>query len=148
MAATDRGITAVSLADTDDELLGFLKSELPYQTYERDESGLASWLTGLFRLMQGGLPTAPLPVDARGTDFQQSVWKMLMAIPRGETWTYQRLAAALGRPTATRAAARACAMNPVAVIVPCHRVIGSDGALRGYRWGVDRKQRLLECEKN
>ena len=87
-----------------------------------------------------------VPTDLRGTAFQQRVWNALRAIPYGETRSYAQVAAAIGRPTATRAVARACATNPAALVVPCHRVIGSSGALRGYRWGLARKQALLDQE--
>jgi AraC family transcriptional regulator of adaptative response/methylated-DNA-[protein]-cysteine methyltransferase len=87
-----------------------------------------------------------LPFDVRGTAFQKRVWDALRTIPRGQTWTYKKLAESLGSPAAVRAVARACASNPVSVLTPCHRVVGSDGKLRGYRWGLERKRRLLELE--
>src|SRR5205085_12231868 len=87
-----------------------------------------------------------LPVELRGTPFQVAVWNALRQIPRGETRSYAELAASLGRPGAARAVARACATNRVAVVVPCHRVVRGDGSLGGYRWGVERKERLLERE--
>jgi AraC family transcriptional regulator of adaptative response/methylated-DNA-[protein]-cysteine methyltransferase len=87
-----------------------------------------------------------LPLDLRATAFQMRVWEALRRIPRGETTTYAQLAQSLGQPKAVRAVARACATNPVAVVVPCHRVIGSNGKLTGYRWGIQRKQKLLELE--
>jgi AraC family transcriptional regulator of adaptative response/methylated-DNA-[protein]-cysteine methyltransferase len=90
--------------------------------------------------------TLDLPLDLRATAFQMRVWEALRRIPRGETRSYAQLAASLGQPTAVRAVARACATNPVAVVVPCHRVIGSNGKLTGYRWGVERKKKLLEIE--
>ncbi len=88
-----------------------------------------------------------LPLDLRATAFQMRVWEALKCIPRGETRTYTEIACAIGQPTAVRAVARACASNPVAVVIPCHRVIGSNGDLTGYRWGVERKRKLLELEK-
>jgi AraC family transcriptional regulator of adaptative response/methylated-DNA-[protein]-cysteine methyltransferase len=88
-----------------------------------------------------------LPLDLRATAFQMRVWQALQCIPRGETRTYGEVACAIGQPTAVRAVARACATNPVAVVIPCHRVIGSNGKLTGYRWGVERKQKLLALEK-
>ncbi len=87
-----------------------------------------------------------LPLDVRATAFQRRVWEALRRIPRGQTRTYSQIAHEIGQPTAVRAVARACATNPVAVVVPCHRVIGSDGTLTGYRWGVERKKKLLELE--
>ena len=93
-----------------------------------------------------GGDASQLPLDVRGTVFQRQVWAALRGIPRGSTVTYSQLAAAIGRPTATRAVAAACGANPTAVVVPCHRVIGADGSLTGYRWGVERKQALLDRE--
>ena len=90
---------------------------------------------------------AELPLDIRGTAFQQQVWSALLRIPPGSTVTYAQLASAIGRPTATRAVAQACGANPLAVVVPCHRVVGSDGSLTGYRWGIKRKRTLLDAEK-
>ena len=90
---------------------------------------------------------ATFPMDVRATAFQQRVWKALQEIPRGETRSYSELALQLGVPTASRAVAAACGANPIAMAVPCHRVVGKDGALTGYRWGVERKRRLLEAEK-
>ncbi|HZU10881.1 MAG TPA: methylated-DNA--[protein]-cysteine S-methyltransferase, partial [Pseudacidobacterium sp.] len=88
-----------------------------------------------------------LPLDVRATAFQRRVWEALRRIPRGQTRTYSQIAKEIGQPTAVRAVARACATNPVAVVVPCHRVIGSDGTLTGYRWGLERKKKLLELEQ-
>ncbi len=88
-----------------------------------------------------------IPLDVRATAFQARVWQALRQIPRGETRTYAEVAQAIGQPTAVRAVARACASNPVAIAVPCHRVIGSNGALTGYRWGVERKKKLLGMER-
>jgi AraC family transcriptional regulator of adaptative response/methylated-DNA-[protein]-cysteine methyltransferase len=87
-----------------------------------------------------------LPLDLRATAFQMRVWEALRRIPRGETRTYKQVAQSLGQPTAVRAVARACATNPVAVVIPCHRVIGSDGKPTGYRWGLKRKEQLLDLE--
>jgi AraC family transcriptional regulator of adaptative response/methylated-DNA-[protein]-cysteine methyltransferase len=87
-----------------------------------------------------------LPLDVRATAFQRRVWEALQRIPRGETRTYSQIAQEIGQPTAIRAVARACSTNPVAIVVPCHRVIGSDGTLTGYRWGLERKKKLLELE--
>lgn len=92
------------------------------------------------------LESPPVDLDMRGTEFQLEVWRKLLEIPRGETRTYTQLAAELGRPLAVRAVARACATNRIGVLVPCHRVVGSDGSLRGYRWGVERKRALIEAE--
>jgi AraC family transcriptional regulator of adaptative response/methylated-DNA-[protein]-cysteine methyltransferase len=144
LAATDRGVCGVALADTDDELTAFVRSEFP--AAERDDAGLADWLAVLLGCLTDKRPRRDLPLDARGTAFQHRVWAELRRIPRGQTRTYKQLAAALGDPNTVRAVARACATNPVSVVVPCHRVIGSDGNLTGYRWGLARKQALLERE--
>ena len=96
--------------------------------------------------VSGRPPRADLPLDVRATAFQQQVWRALTAIPRGETRTYSEIAHALGKPSAQRAVGRACATNPVSIVIPCHRARRRDGGLAGYRWGVARKQALLERE--
>ena len=146
LAVTGKGVCAVSLADSDAELERFLRGEFPAAELARDDAGLAAWLAELVRQVDGG-PHADLPIDVRATAFQRRVWEELRKIPRGETRTYAELAEAIGEPTAARAVARACATNPAAVVIPCHRVVGSDGALRGYRWGVRRKKALLAAEQ-
>jgi len=146
LAGTGRGVCAVSIADTDDAHEAFLRSEFPAAELVREDAALAMWLGELLKAAAGE-PHLSLPLDVRATAFQRRVWEELQRIPRGETRTYRELARAIGEPTATRAVARACATNPTAVLVPCHRVIGSDGKLRGYRWGVERKQQLLDAEK-
>lgn len=147
LAATDRGVCAVSLGDTDDELEGFLKAEFPNATLTRDADSLAGWLAELVRHVSGHQPDLDLPLDVRATAFQRRVWEELRKIPYGETRTYREVAESLGDTKSTRAVARACATNPACLVVPCHRVVGSDGGLRGYRWGVARKQKLLENER-
>jgi AraC family transcriptional regulator, regulatory protein of adaptative response / methylated-DNA-[protein]-cysteine methyltransferase len=147
LAATDRGVCAVSLADADADLTKFLRAEFPAATLERDDAGLAEWLAELLRHLAGGAPHPNLPLDVRGTAFQRRVWEELRKIPYGETRTYRQVAEAIGEPTASRAVARACATNPASVVIPCHRVVGSDGALRGYRWGLARKRKLLAKER-
>jgi AraC family transcriptional regulator of adaptative response/methylated-DNA-[protein]-cysteine methyltransferase len=146
VAATDRGLCAVILGSTDEELLSKLSRQFPAanlssrpdlsDTLERILSGLTEHPAAL-----------DLPLDLRATAFQMRVWEALRCIPRGETRTYSEIARAIGQPTAVRAVAQACASNPVAVVIPCHRVVGSDGKLTGYRWGVERKQKLLEMER-
>jgi AraC family transcriptional regulator of adaptative response/methylated-DNA-[protein]-cysteine methyltransferase len=145
LVATDRGVCGVALADTDAELLAFVRSDFPDDTEERDDAGLADRLAALLDNFTADTPR-PLPLDVRGTAFQHRVWAELRRIPRGRTRTYKELAARIGDPKAVRALARACATNPVSVVIPCHRVIGSDGRLTGYRWGLARKQALLERE--
>jgi AraC family transcriptional regulator of adaptative response/methylated-DNA-[protein]-cysteine methyltransferase len=147
LAGTDRGISAVFLADTPDELIELLRDEFPAATLRRDDTRLTEWLQDLLRRIEGNEPHRQLPLDVRATAFQRRVWQELQAIPLGETRTYQQVAAAIGKPTATRAVARACATNPVSVVIPCHRVVGTNGSLTGYRWGVGRKKKLLDAEK-
>jgi AraC family transcriptional regulator of adaptative response/methylated-DNA-[protein]-cysteine methyltransferase len=147
LAATGRGVCAVSLGDDAAGLEAWLREEFPAATVERADAQLCGWLQALLDHLAGELPHPALPLDVRGTAFQRRVWEELRKIPAGETRTYAQVAASLGRPEAVRAVARACATNPVSVLTPCHRVVGSDGSLRGYRWGVERKQKLLEREK-
>lgn len=147
LAATDKGICAISLGNNDAELTGFLESEFPNSTRQRDDAGLTKWLTELLHRLSGEAPHLDLPLDIRATAFQRRVWEELKKIPRGETRTYKQVAEAIGSAAAVRAVARACATNPVSIVIPCHRVIGSDGGLRGYRWGLERKKKLLANEK-
>jgi AraC family transcriptional regulator of adaptative response/methylated-DNA-[protein]-cysteine methyltransferase len=145
VAATDRGISAVCLGDTDEPLEAALRGEYPAAELRRDDAGLKAWVAGILQRMEGREPAAALPVDLRATAFQRRVWEELKAIPRGQTRSYGEIARRIGQPTAARAVARACATNPVALVIPCHRVVGG-GALAGYRWGVERKRRLLQRE--
>jgi AraC family transcriptional regulator of adaptative response/methylated-DNA-[protein]-cysteine methyltransferase len=147
LAGTDRGVCAVYLGDNDAFLEGELRRELPAATILRDDEALANWAGRVRDHLQGGLPHLDLPLDVQATAFQWRVWQHLRAIPRGQTRTYRQVAEALGQPTAARAVARACATNPVSVVIPCHRVVRGDGGLGGYRWGLRRKQALLESEK-
>jgi AraC family transcriptional regulator of adaptative response/methylated-DNA-[protein]-cysteine methyltransferase len=139
VAETDRGICAVTFGD---DLVGWLKQQFPAARLQRAE--LPDAVHALTQAMRG--EAVKLPLDIRATAFQHKIWQHLRTIPRGRTATYEELAAAAGQPTAVRAAARACATNRIAVAIPCHRVIRKDGALGGYRWGIDRKRRLLELE--
>ena len=148
VAATDKGVCAVSLGDSDDELLAALTQEYPAAEIHRDDRGLSERVGALLRRLSGQYPHADVPLDLRVTAFQRRVYEVLQKIPYGETRTYQDVAKALGDPIATRAVARACASNPVALIIPCHRVLRKDGSLGGYRWGINRKKRLLEEEKD
>ncbi len=148
IAATDRGICAIQFADTDSELLEGLKREFPFATRKADGSGLQAWSDALLRQLDGKAADSSLPLDIRATAFQRRVWKYLQSIPFGATRSYNQVARAIGRPTSTRAVARACATNPVAVAIPCHRVVRKDGALGGYRWGIERKKTLLGIEQS
>ena len=146
VAATDRGISAVSLGDADAPLETALGEEYPAAELRRDDAGLKTWVAGILQRMEGREPAAVLPVDLRATAFQRRVWEELKAIPRGQTRSYGEIARRIGQPRAARAVARACATNPVALVIPCHRVVAGEGGLSGYRWGVERKRRLLERE--
>jgi len=146
VAATERGISAVCLGDGDAPLEVALREEYPAAELRRDDVGLKAWVAAILQRMEGREPAAALPLDLRATAFQRRVWEELQAIPRGQTRSYGEVARRIGQPTAARAVARACATNPVAVVIPCHRVVGGGGSLTGYRWGVERKQRLLERE--
>lgn len=147
LAATGKGICWLSFGDTDKQMETALREEFPKATVSRDASGLKPWMDELTRHFAGEQPHLDLPLDVRATAFQRRVWDALLAIPYGETRSYKQVAEAIGAPTAVRAVARACATNPVAVVVPCHRVIGTDGKLHGYAGGLHRKKKLLEGEK-
>lgn len=147
LAATTRGVCRVMIGDTDRELENDLRMEYPNANVRRNDRILSAQVRSLLEHLRGKSPHVELPLDVRATAFQWRVWRHLQAIPYGETRTYSEVAAAIGKPAATRAVARACATNPVALLIPCHRVIGTDGSLRGYRWGVERKQKLLDQEK-
>lgn len=151
VGATERGVCWLSLAGTKAEAEESLRAEFPAAELHRDpslarlvEEALKAVREGSDLTRSGSLGEA---LDLRGTVFQLRVWQALREIPRGETRSYSEVAREIGEPSATRAVARACATNRVALIVPCHRVVGADGSLTGYRWGVERKQRLLEAEK-
>jgi AraC family transcriptional regulator, regulatory protein of adaptative response / methylated-DNA-[protein]-cysteine methyltransferase len=147
IAATEKGICAIQFAGSDQELQQGLMREFPFATRRRDDQSMAEWRANLTRLMEGREANPSLPLDIRATAFQRRVWEALQQIPRGETRSYSAVAKKIGMPKATRAVARACATNPVAVAIPCHRVIREDGDMGGYRWGLERKERLLALEK-
>jgi AraC family transcriptional regulator of adaptative response/methylated-DNA-[protein]-cysteine methyltransferase len=147
IAATDKGICAIQFADSDQQLQQGLIREFPFAVRRRDDPTMAQWRVSLTSLMEGREANPSLPLDIRATAFQRRVWEALQKIPRGETRSYSAVAKKIGMPKATRAVARACATNPVAVAIPCHRVVRQDGELGGYRWGVERKEQLLTMEK-
>ena len=147
VAATLRGVCAVYLGDRDEPLIAALAEEYPRAAIRADEKGLGRWAAKILKHLKGKQPRLDLPLDLQATAFQQRVWQELQSIPYGETRTYRDVAERLGRPTATRAVARACATNPVSIVIPCHRVVREDGSLAGYRWGVERKQALLARER-
>lgn len=147
VAATEKGICAIQFARTDAELIEGLKREFPFAIRKLDAGGLESWVEVLLQHMQGKDLDSSLPLDIRATAFQRRVWTYLQSIPFGETRSYSEVAEAIGEPRACRAVARACATNPVAVAIPCHRVVREDGDMGGYRWGVQRKKALLVLEQ-
>lgn len=148
VAATTIGICAVTLGDTAEQLKSDLAAEFPQAEIAVDEAGLHQHIAALLAHLDGQLPHPQLPLDVRGTAFQQRVWEELRRIPYGQTVSYSELARRIDRPTATRAVARACATNPAALVTPCHRVIRENGELSGYRWGIERKKTLLAKEKS
>ncbi|MGB8844393.1 MAG: methylated-DNA--[protein]-cysteine S-methyltransferase [Terracidiphilus sp.] len=153
VGATDRGLCWLSLAETKTEAEKSLRAEFPLANLRRDPK-LARWIDAATQsvregtdLVRGAAASQVQRLDLRGTVFQLRVWQALKQIPRGETRTYSQLAREMGIPKSTRAVARACAVNRVAIVVPCHRVVGASGSLTGYRWGVERKQQILEAEQ-
>ncbi|HEX6926622.1 MAG TPA: bifunctional DNA-binding transcriptional regulator/O6-methylguanine-DNA methyltransferase Ada [Longimicrobiaceae bacterium] len=146
VGATDRGVCAVSLGEEDDALERALRDEFPGARLLRDEESLRAWAEAVARRVVGEDPGLAVPVDLRGTVFQLRVWDALRRIPAGETRTYAEVAEAVGSPGAARAVGSACALNPVALLVPCHRVVRADGSPGDYRWGRSRKERLLRAE--
>jgi len=136
VAATERGVSAVYLGDAENTMIAELR-----------EDSFRRWVSEIVQRIEGKQPRMELPLDLQATAFQRRVWQELQRIPRGRTRTYSQVAQSLGQPKAVRAVARACATNPVSVVVPCHRVIREDGALAGYRWGLSRKEQLLAQER-
>ena len=146
VGATDRGISALYLGKDDRPLENSLRKEYPRAEIQRDRNGLEGWVGKILEHLRGREPNLDLPTDVQATAFQRRVWEELRKIPYGATRTYSQVAQAIGKPTAIRAVARACATNPVSVVVPCHRVVREDGDLAGYRWGLERKLALLQHE--
>jgi len=146
VGATDRGISALYLGKDDGPLQSSLRKEYPRAEIQRDRNGLEGWVGKILEHLRGREPNLDLPTDVQATAFQRRVWEELRKIPYGATRTYSQVARAIGKPTAIRAVARACATNPVSVVVPCHRVVREDGNLAGYRWGLERKLALLKHE--
>src|ERR1700680_3460018 len=147
IAATEKGICAIQFANSDGELEQGLRHEFPFAIRRRDDDAMQAWKKNLLRQIRGQRLNSSLPLDIQATAFQRRVWTYLQPIPFGATRSYGQVAKAIGQPTASRAVARACATNPVAVAIPCHRVVRTDGDMGGYRWGVERKEALLELER-
>lgn len=147
VATTPRGLCSVRFGESDAELDRELRHEFRAAAIERNDHALGPIADQVEELLRDGVSAAHIPLDIQGTAFQQLVWKALRRIPRGKTRSYSDIAKTIGKPKAVRAVAGACASNPVAVVVPCHRVVGKNGSLAGYRWGVKRKAALLESER-
>jgi AraC family transcriptional regulator, regulatory protein of adaptative response / methylated-DNA-[protein]-cysteine methyltransferase len=147
VARTVKGICAVRLGEEPAQLEANLATEYPRGRITRDDPALHPIIDQIVASVTGQVPHLDLPLDIQATTFQRRVWEELRAIPRGEVRTYGQIATAIGQPAAVRAVGRACGANPVALAIPCHRVVGADGGLGGYRWGVERKRQLLEAER-
>jgi len=147
LAATDRGLCMVGFGDDSGELERELRHEFGSADLVRADKALSGYVSAIREHLDGGILKLDLPLDVRATAFQRKVWEQLRRIPYGDAVSYSDLAANIGAPRAVRAVARACATNPVAVVVPCHRVVGKDGRPTGYRWGIKRKEKLLRREK-
>ncbi len=145
---SDRGVCTVALGDDDAGLEHLLRRDFPKAMIERGAPARADWVRAIVEHLGGRAPRPDVPIDVQGTAFQWQVWHALQRIPRGSTMSYRAVADVIGHPNAARAVARACAGNRLAIIVPCHRVVREDGTPGGYRWGEERKQRILAAERN
>lgn len=146
VAATDRGVSAIFMGDSPEELVHELERRFPGSKLAGDDPTFALLVAEVIGLVEKPRKGADLPLDIRGTAFQERVWQALRAIPSGTTVSYSTLAESIGAPKAVRAVAGACAANSIAVLIPCHRVVRTDGSLSGYRWGVERKRTLIDRE--
>jgi len=147
LAATPAGVCAVAMGSSDEELVSGLAREYPAAAIARDNGRISEWAARVVAHLGGAVPRLDLPLDIRATAFESQVWRAIAAIPYGETRSYRDVAAAIGRPRAVRAVASACGRNPVALAIPCHRVVPAAGGTGGYRWGAARKERLLAAER-
>ena len=147
VAATTRGVSAVYLGDSDEPLKKALTQEYPRAEIRHNAAGIGPWVRGIVQHLRGQEPHIDMPLDVQATAFQRRVWEELQRIPYGSTKSYREVARAIGKPKAIRAVARACATNPVSIVVPCHRVVREDGNLAGYRWGLGRKETLIAKER-
>ena len=147
LASTGRGLCSVKIGDTAEALVKTLAAEFSEADLRQDGKALKTEKGQVLAFLSGDATLAKLPLDVRGTVFQQRVWSALRQIPRGETRTYKDLASAIGAPKAVRAVGSACGANPVALVIPCHRALRTDGGLGGYAWGLERKQKLLKIER-
>jgi len=146
VAATEKGICAIEFGDSPEALVQTIHQQFPQAIFHENDQILAQWLAQVITFIEVPKRELNLPFDIQGTVFQQQVWQALQSIPLGTTLSYGELATKISNPKAVRAIARACASNKVAVAIPCHRVVGRDGKLTGYRWGIGRKEALLARE--
>ncbi len=146
VARTEKGVCAVTFGDDESFLSERLFQEYPNAEIKKDETNLKDYVEAILQNLAGNNKRIDLPIDVQATAFQMQVWDALRKIPSGETQSYKQVAESIGNPKAFRAVARACATNRVAVVIPCHRVVGSDGKLSGYRWGIERKRKLIDAE--
>jgi AraC family transcriptional regulator, regulatory protein of adaptative response / methylated-DNA-[protein]-cysteine methyltransferase len=147
VAGTEKGVCGVSIGDSDTFVEASLAEDYPSALLIRSDEEMRGWMGAFAKYFQGEPFAANLPINVKATAFQSRVWKIIQSIPFGKTTTYSQIANEIGKPGASRAVARACATNPVALVIPCHRVIGKDGGLKGYRWGKEKKQALLKLEE-
>jgi AraC family transcriptional regulator, regulatory protein of adaptative response / methylated-DNA-[protein]-cysteine methyltransferase len=146
VAETERGVCAVRFGDSSRQLVTELRREFAFATVNEEVTGMSELVRRVVACIDGQAIDPDIPLDIRGTAFQAKVWETLRKIPNGETRTYAQIADAIHSPAAVRAVANACGSNPVAVLVPCHRIVRTDGSMGGYRWGMERKKKLLERE--
>ena len=147
VAATDEGVCAVKIGNSESALVGDLRREYPAADIKANTKPRSEWIKAIAKHLRGEAPSLDLPIDVQATAFQWQVWRALQRIPYGETRAYGEVARSIGKPNAVRAVASACANNPVALVVPCHRVVPKAGGTGEYRWGSDRKARLIAAEK-
>lgn len=146
VAGSERGINAILLGDHEEDLINDLRRRFPKAQLACDDAGLEHWLKRVISFVEAPVNGVGLPLDVQGSAFEERVWNALLRVPAGSTASYGDIARRIGMPKAARAVARACAANPVAVAIPCHRVVRNDGSLGGYRWGIGRKRALLDRE--
>lgn len=147
IAGNNKGICFVALADEPDRLVEHLLQKYPHAKQQKKNATLTDYLIQILNYIESPIGELDLPFQMEGTSFQKSVWTTLLQIPAGQTKTYTELANMLGRPSAVRAVANACAANSLALLIPCHRIVNKNGTLSGYRWGADRKEILLDRER-
>ena len=147
VAATNEGVCSVKIGNSESSLVDDLRREYPAADFTANQKPRNEWVKAIAKHLRGDSPALDLPIDVQATAFQWKVWRALQQIPYGETRAYAAVAKSIGKPKAVRAVASACANNPVAIVVPCHRVVPTAGGTGKYRWGAERKARLLERER-